>query len=295
MNKIKFIFILIVTSVITGCTLTKDKEFAPIDENGYTLVYTDFKALKFSEDQLLWPEGAAIGVFGTEMGNNEAYVIKNAYVEHSQASFYGPLVKGQIAAYYPYDSSYIGDADAMPMNLEADQAYDADLKAMYLKYNPTAFAHLSDGKMDFYYPTGLLCLQLGFPEAETVKNLRLDSQTTGLSGLGVVSGDGTVQMTESASRYVTLDCGEGLVTMGEGEVLTSFPVVLLPGTYDDLQVSVYLEGSEQPFVCKLPEVVIEKIDASANQMQLTTITVTLSQNGEEGPDGFVEEEVEFEE
>ena len=78
MKTIKLLFILIVTSVITGCTLTKDKEFAPIDETGYTLLYTDFKALKFSEDQLLWPEGAAIGVFGTEQGYNESYVIKNA-------------------------------------------------------------------------------------------------------------------------------------------------------------------------------------------------------------------------
>lgn len=295
MKTIKLLFILIVTSVITGCTVTKEKEFAPVDESGYTLVETDFKALLFSEEDMVWPEGAAIGVYGTEMGYNEPYTIKKAGVGRGEASFYGPLVKGQIAAYYPYDSSYIGDADAMPMNLEADQAYDADLKAMYLKYNPTAFAHLSYGKMDFYYPTGLLCLNLGFPEAETVKKLRLDSQTTGLSGLGVVKGDGTAHMTESASRYVTLDCGEGLATMGEDDVLTAFPVVLLPGTYDDLQVSVYLEGSEQPFVCKLPEVVIEKINASANQMQLTTITVTLSRDGEEGPDGFVEEEVEFEE
>ena len=305
MNKIKFIFILIVTSVITGCTLKKDKEFQPIDESGYTLIHADFKALNFSDEENVW-KGEAIGVFGSEMGYNESYAIKNAYVGTSKAAFYGPMVKGDIAAYYPYDPSFIGDAHAMPFTLASDQSYlkesdnegteeFEDAVSLFRKYNPTAFAHMRNGKMDFYYPTGLLSLTLAFPEPMTVKTLRISSQSEGLSGLGVVMGDSSSKMTEGANKYITLDCGEGLVSKDENGELTEFYVVMVPGTYDDLQVSVFFENNDSPFVCNLPEVVIEKINSSDSQMQLTTVSIDMPDNDGNGPDGFEEVEEEFEE
>ncbi len=289
MKTIKLLFILIVTSVIAGCTVTKDRELAPIDESGYTLVETDFKALLFSDADMVWPEGAAIGIYGSEMGYNVPYTIKNAGVGRGQASFYGPLVKGAIAAYYPYDPSFVGDANAMPFTLEPEQTYNEDATDLYLTHSPTAYAHLFQGKMEFYYPNGLLCLNLDFSEAVKVKQLRVESASNGISGLGVIKADGSTNMTENSNLYVRLDCGEGILSKDADGALTDFFLVVMPGTYDDLTVSVDLEESDSPFVCRLPEVVIEKVNATESLM--TTVSIKPAS----GPDGFDEVEVEFDE
>ena len=68
MKKYRYIFILIAAAVIAGCTVKKDKEYGPVDESGYTLVQADVESLLFGDDQRVWPEGAAIGVYGSEMG-----------------------------------------------------------------------------------------------------------------------------------------------------------------------------------------------------------------------------------
>lgn len=289
MKTIKLLFILIVTCVITGCTETKDREFAPIDESGYTLVETDFKALLFSDQEMLWPEGASIGVYGSQMGYNVPYTIKNAGVGRGEASFYGPMVKGTIAAYYPYSPSFVGDANAMPFTLESEQTYNENPTELYLEHSPTAYAHLQGGKMDFYYPNGLLCVNLGFSEAVKVTQLRIDSKSSGVSGLGTIQADGSVNMTENSELYVTLDCGEGIMSKDADGALTDFYFVVMPGVFDDLSVTVHFEGSDVPFICSLPETVIEKVDATSASM--TTVIVSPS----EGPDGFVEEDVEFDE
>ena len=72
--------------------------------------------------------------------------------------------------------------------------------------------------------------------------------------------------------------------------LNAFYLVIAPGTYDDLQLSVSLEGADTSFSCPISEEVnIKKISASDFSM----VTVGFRPAG--GPDGFVEEEVEFEE
>ena len=96
-------------------------------------------------------------------------------------------------------------------------------------------------------------------------------------------------MTESSKPYVTLDCGEGVLTKAEDGTLTPFYLILMPGVYDDLKVTVHIDGVEAPFTCGIPEIAIEKVDAADARM--TTVSVSPA----EGPDGFVEEEVEFDE
>ena len=219
MKTIKLLFILIVASVIAGCTVTKQKEYPPVDDSGYTLVEADFKALLFSDKDMVWPEGASIGVYGTEQGYNEPYAIKKAGVGLGQAFFYGPVVKGTLAAYYPYSPSYIGDAAAMPFLIESEQVYGEDPVEMYLKYTPSAFAHMNEGKMEFHYPNALLRLTVGFAEAVKVKGLRLDSEKSGLSGLGVIMQDGTIRMTENADNHIVLNCGEGVLSRADDDSL----------------------------------------------------------------------------
>ena len=102
MRKLHFIFILTMAAVIAGCTVYKDKEYEPIDDNGCTIVEADIESLLIGDDSRVWPDGAAIGVYGSELGENEMYTIKDAGVGLNSASFYGPVVKGNVSAYYPY-------------------------------------------------------------------------------------------------------------------------------------------------------------------------------------------------
>ena len=286
--KVKIsVFILAVATLTAGCTDYKDKEYPPVDDSGYTLVEADFKALLFSDKDMVWPEGASIGVYGSEQGYNEPYAIKKAGEGLGQAFFYGPVVKGTLAAYYPYSPSYIGDAAAMPFLIESEQVYGEDPVEMYLKYTPSAFAHMNEGKMEFHYPNALLRLTVGFAEAVKVKGLRLDSEKSGLSGLGVIMQDGTIRMTENADNHIVLNCGEGVLSRSDDGSLTGFCLVMPPGTYDDLKVTLHIDGFDSSFVCSVPEVVLEKIDAS----DMSVVTLSFSPSG--GPDGFSEVEVEF--
>ena len=290
MKKYRYIFILMVSAIITGCTVTKEKEFGPVDESGYTLIQADIESLLFGDDERIWPEGAAIGVYGSEQGENEPFVIKNAGVGLKEAGFYGPLVKGNLLAYFPFDQSYIGGASAMPYTLEAEQIYQADPVGMFEKYTPMAFANMEEGRLKFAYPNGLLKVTVESQSAVTVKEIKIISSESKLAGLGVFYPDGSLGMTESAQNYVLLDCGEGVPAVAQDGSLNAFYLVIAPGTYDDLQLSVSLEGADTSFSCPISEEVnIKKISASDFSM----VTVGFRPAG--GPDGFVEEEVEFEE
>lgn len=290
MKKNVFILVSILTLVIAGCTMTEDRQFEPVDISGHTLIDVDFESLLFTDERMLWPEDAAIGVYGSEQGYNEKYHIKNAGVGRADASFYGPMVRGTVAAYYPYSSSYIGDAGAMPYTLESEQVYDADMIGMYLRYSPMAFAHMKDGRMKFYYPNGMLRMTLDYPDIFHIKGLRVDSQSYSLAGLAVVQGDGSVRLTDNSSSFVSLDCGtEGIPSKSEDGRLAEFCVLLHPGTYDDLKLTLVIEELESPFVFRLPEIVVEKVDAQ--DFKMATVAIRPA----EGPDGFVEEEVEFDE
>lgn len=289
MKKYRYIFILIAAAVIAGCTVKKDKEYGPVDESGYTLVQADVESLLFGDDQRVWPEGAAIGVYGSEMGDNEPFVIKYAGEGLKTAGFYGPMVRGSIAAYFPYSESYIGDASAMPYSIESEQVYVADPVEMFEKYTPMAFAAMEGGRLKFSYPNGLLKVTVESQSAVTVKQVKITSADSKLSGLGVFHADSRVSMTESSQNYVELDCGDGVSAKAADGTLNGFYLVLAPGTYDDLQLSVTLEGADAPFACAIPEVEIKKISATDFSM----VTVGFSPDGELA--GFEEVEVEFDE
>lgn len=289
MKKYRYIFILVAAAVFAGCTVTKDKEYGPVDESGYTLIQADIESLLFGGDQRVWPEGAAIGVYGSEMGENEPFVIKYADEGLSKAGFYGPMVKGTIAAYFPYSESYIGDASAMPYTLQSEQEYKADPVAMFLDYTQMAFASMTDGKLKFTYPNGLLNVTVDSQSAVTVKKVVITSESSKLSGMAVFLADGGVSMTESSQDYVQLDCSEGVPAKAADGSLNGFYMVVPPGTYDDLQLSIYLEGADAPFACKVPEIKVEKISSSDFRM----VTVGFRPTG--GAAGFDEVEVKFDE
>lgn len=285
MRKLHYMLILTMAAVISGCTEKKDMEFAPVDNSGYTLIEADLQTLLGSE-QRLWPADASIGVYGSEKGENERYTIKNAGVGLKNASFYGPLVKGDIVAYYPYSSSYQGKIDAMPVALESEQVYGADPIAHFIKYTPMAFGYMQGGKLDFVYPNGLLHVTVETFDALTVKKVTVSSQSAKLAGTGVLQNGGVLNLTGASTNLVSLDCGEGVMSRN-GEKYADFYIVLLPGMYDDLALTVEIE-SEEPLTRVLPQFEVKRM--SAEDMSITSVIIKPSS----GPDDFTDNEVEFE-
>ena len=279
----------IAATIFSACTEKKNMEFAPIDESGHTLICADIESLLFMEGETVWPEAAAIGVYGSEKGNNEYYTIKEAGEGYSSASFYGPLVKGQITAYYPYSSSYVGSAEAMPFYIEDQQAFDpqVDIVANYLAYTPTAFGYLCDDKIKFVYPNGVLSLTFEGEDPVYISDITVASESQRISGNAVFKADGSLEMTSNSNNQILLDCGESTPSIVDGKS-TVFNVVLAPGTYSDLKLYIGFSGNDKKFICAVPEVTIKSI--TDEEFTVTSMKINTSV-----PDGFEEVEEEFDE
>lgn len=286
MKKLFNSIILITAVVVTGCTEHKDMEFAPVDNSGYTIIQANLETLLLESDERVWPEDAYIGVYGTEHGDNECYTIKDAGVGLKNAVFYGPFVSGTIAAYYPYDSSYIGSAEGMPVMIESEQDYCEDAVAQFLAYTPRAYAYMKDNVLDFIYPNGLLHITVETVETLKIKEITISSAASRLSGLGILGNDGTLSMTETADSTVVLNCGEGVLSR-EGDAFADFYIVLVPGQYEDLSISLEIDG-EPTFRKSLPPVSVERVNAG--DFAITSVSI----KAQGGPDSFIDTPVEFE-
>ena len=288
MRKLHYMFILTMAAVISGCTEQKEMDFEPIDNSGYTILEANIESLLFDSEERLWPEDAYIGVYGSEMGENECYSIKEAGVGLKSATFYGPLVKGNVAAYYPYSPSYIGNADGMPVTLESEQTYDpeADAVAHFQAYTPRAYGYMQDGKINFVYPNGILHVSVETYETLVVKSITISSASSALAGLGIFGKDGSLSMTETSQKAVVLDCGKG-VPSRNGDEFTDFYIALVPGTYEDLEISIELDG-EAPFGRMLPPIEVKRV--SAADFAIASVSITAAG----GPDDFIDTPVEFE-
>ena len=279
----------IVAAVFSACTEKKNMEFPPVDNSGHTLICADIESLLFMEGETVWPEAAAIGVYGSEKGNNEYYTIKEASEGYSSALFYGPLVKGNLTAYYPYNPSYVGSAEAMPFYIEVSQVFDPDIDIVsnYLSYTPYAFGYLSDDKINFVYPSGVLSLNFEGDEPVYVTDITVYSDSQHIAGHAAFRADGSLEMTSNSQNSVVLECGEGTPSIVNGSP-TTFNVVLAPGTYTDMKLSVGFSGNDKKFICTVPEVTIKSITSEGFVVTSMKIATTV-------PDGFVEENVEFDE
>ena len=288
MRKLHYMLILTMAAVISGCTEQKEMDFEPINNSGYTILEANIESLLFDSQERMWPEDACIGVYGSEMGENERYSIKEAGVGLKSATFYGPLVKGDVAAYYPYSPSYIGNADGMPVTLESEQVYDpeADAVAHFQAYTPRAYGYMQEGKINFVYPNGILHVSVETYETLVVNSITVSSASSALAGLGVFGNDGALAMTETSQKAVILDCGEG-VPSRNGDDFTDFYLALVPGIYEDLEISIELDG-ESPFGRILPPIEVKRV--SAADFAITSVSITAAG----GPDDFIDTPVEFE-
>lgn len=284
--------LLTVVAALVACTKQEKEKFA-VEVSGTTTLTADLESLTLgsSKEALQWDKGDYIGVFGSTKGDNERYVLNRDGYKISSATFYGPNVKGDASsAYFPYISSMQGSAAAIPFNLEPEQQYVAgnDAAAQFLKYCNTAYAFAGAGEtFKFQYPFGLVDIQLQFPDPVIVKSVKLSSSDTTLAGSGVCQAGNKLAFSSAASKYIRLDCGDG-VSSKSGNGWTDFLLVIPPANYRQLTLTLEIEG-EGAYSCALANLVVARVTEAS--YPLTTVAVTVG--GIEGftiSDGYLEED-----
>ena len=275
---------------IMACTKTVPAPKPDITSEGLSVVSADIETLLLGGEQARhWKDGDAIGLFGSEAGNNEKYLLRKADANLSSATFYGPLVKGKtISAYYPYEPAFSGSATEMSATLESVQVYKEEAGAVeqFLNYCPRAYAFLRNDRLKFNYPFGVLAVKISLDEILTVHSLSLNSPLSSLSGLAVIHPDGAT-MAPGTPQEVKLLCNGGVTSRDEGGNVREFFIITAPGTYEDLKLSIEVEG-EPAILCELGSITIPRIDAAG----FALASVMLKSGG---PDSFEPVSVHFDE
>ena len=264
-----------------------DREALPdVSQKGTTVIQADIESLLLGDETRVWPEGAYVGVFGSESGINEKYVLKRSDKGLASAEFYGPEVSGKtIAAYFPWSETYTGRAEAMPAQLPAGQDYaEASALEIFQTYSPTAYSCMRDGEMKFFYPFGMLRVRVELFDCLKVQRISFTSAGSPVAGKGVILPDGSLKMEGGGVNSVVLDCGEGIDSIRE-DGFSDFYLTLIPGSYSDAVLVIYAAG-EDPIVCTLKGFTVPRIDAS--DYKLASVTV---KSGD--PQGFTVNEQEF--
>ena len=281
-----FLYASAALAVAFACEKTGQEELGDVSQDGTTVISADIESLLLGQDTRVWPEGAYIGVFGSESGTNEKYILKRAGAGLASAEFYGPLVCGEtLAAYYPWQDVFAGRADAMPVSLAAAQQYSEDgVLEIFGRYCPTAFATMKNGSMKFFYPFGMMRVRVELFDNIKVTGITFTSTGKGAAGMGAVLPDGSLKMSAGAATTVTLDCGEGVNIITEAG-FSEFYLTLVPGTYESAFMVIAAEG-EDPIVCTLDGITVPRIDAA--DFKLASVSVKAG-----GPEGFTVNEQVF--
>lgn len=269
--------ILSVTCLLASCSADGDKDMFDVARTGYTLFEADFEAVEMDGGQFegVWEKERAIGIFGSEEGENVKYTLKNAYDGKAAGEFYGPVVKGeQIMAYYPYFEGYTLYEGCMTYNLPSMQIYAWETPLLehfcVNAYNAFAFT-TSDNKLKFGYAAGLLSIKVGFENPIKVTAIELVSENTNIAGTAKLNPDMSVAFGASAVNTVSVDFCQGIWSK-EGGVLSQYPVVLAAGLYESISLIVKAEGYDD-IICKLEPFEVERI--SVGDYKVTELVVNV--------------------
>lgn len=273
---------------LTACVRKVPEELAPIPLDGRTTVEARIESLLLGEDTRVWPEGAAIGVCGSLSGSNEKYLLRKADASLSEAVFYGPEVKGEVCACYPWDPSYTGSWGRMTVALDNRQVFIPanGPKEQFLAYSPVAFGFESGGKLSFGYPFGVLAIKVALEEDLSVEGITLRSEALPFAGTGVVSAEG-LQFGTGASHELELLFEQPVPIRDHSGKPVPFYMVMPPYEYPDLEIAVQFTG-EQPFVCHAAGITVPRI--AAESFSLLSVVIN-----SDGPEGFIQENVQFDE
>ncbi|MBR0246411.1 MAG: hypothetical protein IJQ61_08055 [Bacteroidales bacterium] len=287
----KKVYLMALALVFATCTKEVKSTLPDVDYEGFTVLEARIESLLIGEgDGRTWEEGAAIGVFGSEKGYNEKYLLRSADASLSEALFYGPRVSGkEISAYFPYQSSASGAAEALTLVLASNQTYDesAGAKEFFLRYCPTAYAFLEGNALNFQYPFGLLEVKIALEETLFVNEITCSSASVPVSGIAAIDRRGYA-FTPGAGEQLSLSFSEAVSSRMEDGSVRSFYLVLAPGEYTDLTLSIGIEGEQNPILIAPSLLSVPRI--SAVDFSLASVFV-----GTGGPEGFDPENVHFDE
>ena len=270
--------ILSITCLLASCSADGDKDMFDVAQTGYTLFEADFEAVDMDGDNFegVWDKDIAIGVFGSEAGENVKYTLKNAYDGKAAGEFYGPVVKGeQIMAYYPYSEGYALYDGGMSYTLSSTQVYVSanTLLEHFCANAGCAFAfNNSDNKLKFGYAVGLLSIKFGFNNPINITAIELVSENNNIAGVAKLNPDMSVAFGAGAVKTVCIDFGQGIWSQENG-VLAQYPVVLAAGYYEDVKLVIKAEGYDD-LICQLDPFEIERI--SVGDYKLTEVVVSIN-------------------
>ncbi len=252
MKKIFSLFAVAILGLATvGCAddVVEEQEQVPTVE-GVTMLVAQAEEFAIQHgsttstatESRTWSADAKVGVYGTKMGNNVEYKLFESYTGAAEGAFYGKEVQGELYVYYPYYEKSTRNGSKVVLPLPETQVYNADFGLQMSGYNPTLVAKVLTGAVTFNYLTGALGVQV--QGGATVKKIVVSSESHAMSGAVAVdfAHDFEVSAVDESKHEVTLDCGEGVVTSLDEP--TTFYVLVPPATYNDLKVTVTIDGGE---------------------------------------------------
>lgn len=274
--------------LITACVEKVPEDLPPLPQDGRTTVEATLESILLGNDSRTWPEGAAIGVFGSVSGTNEKYLLRKADASLSEAVFYGPQVVGEVSACYPWDASYTGAWGRMTATLDNRQSYNASNgpKEQFLAYCPMAYGFEVDGKLAFAYPFGLLSINVDLEDDLSIECITLRSESLPFAGTGIVSAKG-IQFGTGASHELELVFDQPVSIHDASGNPVPFYMVLPPFEYPEMEISFHFAG-EAPFVCKTGGLSVPRVDAASFSLLSMIIR-------SDGPEGFTPVNVTFDE
>ena len=287
--RYNLIALLSIVCLLASCSAEGGKDMFDVPHDGYTLFEADFEAVDFDGQQsdFVWDKDLAIGVFGSEGGENEKYTLKKAFDGKAAGEFYGRVVYGDVMAYYPYEESYGLYGQGLTYSLAPAQNYTAESTLLdhFNRYAGYAYAfNDNDSRLNFRYASGLLSVEVGFADPLTVTSIELLSTDSSLAGVGRIESDMSVVLGASGSKKITVDFGDGLQSVADGK-FTKYPVVMPAGEYDDVTLVLKVNGQDD-IVCVLDPFSIERI--SAGDYKVTEIVVTTGALGDFEIEGGLE-------
>lgn len=286
----KSIIIPVLTLLACACSKTADTAAPVIDTSGHTCFEVSIESLVFdgSSHDLTWAKGTSIGVFGSEQGNNEEYLLRSSDEDKSEAIFYGPLVKGDVFAYSPYREGMLMDGSGLPYHVPQTQSFadGASLAEHFISTCPRLFAAIdADSLLTFRSPAGIIDISFGFNEPIEILSISLSSSRA-VSGRFNVDRNCIAYGTEESLNEIILDLSGQAVSSRTDAGLTHFHIIIPSGYYGNGELVLHVDDGKEGMTVILPEIEISRSEDGC--ISLSEIKVGASLPGFDKEDGYIE-------
>ena len=255
MKKIGFYVTALVAGVLAGCSNVEDIQTPSNEMEDFVAVMAEGKSRTTlgGEDgkSVLWSKGDELAIFrASGKGYNTKYTLKTMAEDGSSATFkyagvYSPmegtapsLSLEKNYAVYPYSGDMtMTTAGVVNVTVPATQTYTAntfDANAAFM------FAASDDQTLQFKNAHALLKIALTAMPGDdySITHVKLSSEGSALSGAATIQMKNDVpEVTLSGTgKDLTLNCSDA-VTVNSPQTATVFYLVVTPGTYSDLKLT----------------------------------------------------------